>query len=368
MNVSPAQVSWFRLRRSGLVEPFATAEAAARGLVGIQAQLFPAAALSLWNRTTHLTFDAVRSGVFDERSLIKLWGQRQTLHLFQRDDWPVIYAAFKERETWWERKYAQKGGNPAAFDQTVRAVADQMRDGRMLGHADVAELELALDEWLYASWGGLFMSLVRRGLVCHGPPDGGAARFVHREAWVPDLSWQPPTTEAANLALTRRYLAAYGPATVQDVGYWLGASVKNARRWVQTLADEIAEVEVAGTVRMALLEDLPALTETPPARRAWPIRLLYRFDPLLLALKDKTWVVPAEHYKRIWRPAGHVEGVLWIRDQAKGTWRYDRTAKGLKITLSPFGPLSKTVRKALEKQALGIAQFFNTSLLAVKEA
>ena len=49
------QIRWFRLRRSGLIEPFATPEEAASHLVGVQAQIFPAAGLALWNRTRGLS-------------------------------------------------------------------------------------------------------------------------------------------------------------------------------------------------------------------------------------------------------------------------------------------------------------------------
>ena len=50
MKITPAQVHWFRLRRSGLVKPFATPEETAGRLIGVQAQLPPAADLAFgWN-------------------------------------------------------------------------------------------------------------------------------------------------------------------------------------------------------------------------------------------------------------------------------------------------------------------------------
>ena len=45
MKITAAQVHWFRLRRSGLVQPFATPEETAGRLIGVQAQR-PAAALA----------------------------------------------------------------------------------------------------------------------------------------------------------------------------------------------------------------------------------------------------------------------------------------------------------------------------------
>ena len=55
MKLSEAQITWFRLRRSGLVKPFTSPEAAVRSLAGVQAQILPAAGLATWNRTRRLT-------------------------------------------------------------------------------------------------------------------------------------------------------------------------------------------------------------------------------------------------------------------------------------------------------------------------
>ena len=91
--------------------------------------------------------------------------------------------------------------------------------------------------------------------------------------------------------------------------------------------------------------------------------MLNRFDPLLLALKDKTWLIDPAHYKQVWREAAIVEAVLLVRGRIEGTWRYKRSTKGLAIMMNPFVPLPKPVREALEEQAAGIAAFFGLPLL-----
>ena len=106
MKLTEEQVRWFRLRRSGLVEPFASPECAAAGLAGVQAQILTASMLALWNRSAAgaASEAEVAARLFDARTLVRLWGQRHTLHLYAREDWPVINAAFAERRTWWERQ------------------------------------------------------------------------------------------------------------------------------------------------------------------------------------------------------------------------------------------------------------------------
>ncbi len=55
MKVSAAQARWFRIRRSGLIEPFTTPSETARHLIGVQAQLPAAADIAFFNRTADVS-------------------------------------------------------------------------------------------------------------------------------------------------------------------------------------------------------------------------------------------------------------------------------------------------------------------------
>jgi hypothetical protein len=120
---------------------------------------------------------------------------------------------------------------------------------------------------------------------------------------------------------------------------------------------ELVPVDVEGQTHYLFADDLAALT-APVEAEAWPLHMLYRFDPLLLGHKEKGWIVPAAHYKRVWRPAGHIEGVVLVRGQAEATWRYARKGATLAIRVAPFGKLGKRVKNQVEKMALGVVDFF----------
>ena len=49
----------------------------------------------------------------------------------------------------------------------------------------------------------------------------------------------------------RRFLAAYGPATADDLGRWLGFRVAEPKRMLAALEDELVEVEVGGLAGVA---------------------------------------------------------------------------------------------------------------------
>ena len=373
---SEEQIRWFRLRRSGLVEPWPTPETAAARLAGVQAQILSASTLALWNRTATgaATEAEVAARLFDTRTLIRLWGQRRTLHLYASEDWPMLYAAFRERRTWWERDAeSDPTFDVVAFHTGVARVAELLRERGTLSRKELRAAGIPLPAELYSPWGGVFAELVRIGAACHARWNGGEARYACREHWLPGLAWSPPATEEANVGLARRYFACYGPATETDFAYWRGAYVRECRPWFAALADELVPVtcetpESAGPTLYIRREDLPALCETPPPAGDWPVKLLGRFDPLLLAHRDKDWVVPATAYKRVWRPAGHIEAVVLVHGRAVATWRYDRIGAGsLAVRVFPFRwPLPAPVGKEVRRLAREVARFFGLRLAGIR--
>ena len=264
MRVSASQVRYFRLRRSGLAEPFHTPEAAASALVGVQAQILPAAGLALWNRTSGLTYAALDRLLHGQRSLVKLLGQRSTLHLYASDEWPLIHSALQGQYTWWQRLGEETAGGSEKYRAAVVRVAQLLRERGTLGRSELRASGLELGDALFSSWGGIFASLVREGYACHAGQAGNEGRFAHREYWLPDLRWDPPPGDQANVELTRRYLRAYGPACARDLIYWRGARAADARRWLAALGDEVTEVNVSGQTALALRADLDALNARPP--------------------------------------------------------------------------------------------------------
>jgi hypothetical protein len=241
-------------------------------------------------------------------------------------------------------------------------VAELLRRSESLGRRELRASGLPISDELLSPWGGIFADLVRLGYACHYGRSEGEGRFVARERWLPDLVWEPPDPTTANVTVVRRYLTAYGPSTLHDFAYWRGIATSHARAWFKELMPELAEVEVEGQTAYLLKSEMENGDLAAPPAEAWPVRLLYRFDPYLLAHRSKDWVVPPPFYRNVFRPAGHIEGIVVVRGQAAGTWRYDRKGSGLIITVNPFKALPKYVLKQVEKRAKEIAAFFHLPL------
>ncbi|MCB0040747.1 MAG: winged helix DNA-binding domain-containing protein [Caldilinea sp.] len=363
-TVTLDQARWFRMRRSGLVDPFASAEAAAAELAGIQAQIHPAAGLALWNRTPDLTHAGYERMLFADRTLVKLWGQRGTLHAYASADWPLVCGMLAGTKSWWGRS-ADRAEQYDAYAELVERAAALLEEKQVMGRSDLRAAGLTEEAEHLSPWGGIFADLVRHGYACHAARDGEGL-FASRSSWLPGLAWDPPERDAANVAMLRRYLRTYGPATLQDFKYWRGVKSADAQRWWAAVEPELATVAVDGSEQSILRADIDELL-APSDALADSVRMLYRFDPFLLAHKDKRWLVPAAHHKQVFRIAGHIEGVILDRGRAIATWRYVRKGRGLTIVVEPFGRIPQRVRRKEERTAPRIAAYFDVPLQEIVE-
>lgn len=365
LHLTLDQVRRFRFERTGLIRPHDSPEAAARALFGIQAQILPAAGLALWNRTGKFTHSRFEEMLYRSRSLVQLWGQRGTLHVYDIHDWPLLHGARSSNLTWWERMAADDNHAMEDYRHRVSAVAQALRERESMGRSDLRALNLNLPEELYSPWGGIFADLVRHGYACHAGRVGNEGHFAHRERWAPDLAWNPPDAESANVEIALRYFACYGPARAEDLAHWRGSTLANTRRWIAALDEALVTVQVDGSPHLARRDDLDHLAALPDRSDSLPVRLLYRFDPCLLAHADRRWIVDDAVLDRVSVTAGHINGVVLHRGRAVATWRYDRKGKGIVVIVSPFKPLPRAVTDRLVRLSEGVARYFAAPLADV---
>ncbi len=359
--VTTDQLAWFRLKRSGLVEPFQSPEEAASALGGVQAQILSAGGIALTNRLKNFTKARLEKILWADRTLVKLWGQRYTLHLYPSAEWPLIQAAHARKRSWWRRSFCEDGGSEKDFDKKLELSEKFLRKKGSAGmcRTDLRQLPImANDSELFSSWGGLFAELVIHGVACHGRNNGSESFFVHREHWLPDLAWNPPQREQAGRLLARQYLHTFGPSPAKDFAYWGGLSLRAAQPSLDSLGEKITHLRYDGRTLLCLTKDLDELLQPPPQRRHWPLLMLGRFDPVLLGHKDKTWICPPSFYNRVWRPGGHIEATVIHLGKTIATWRYKLNGSDLEITVFPFKKLPKSILPKIRAKAKCIARHF----------
>jgi len=96
--VSPSQVAAFRLRRQYLLRrgPRSALASVVRDVCGVQAQVMSAARIALWARIAGLADEDIDRALEADRSLVRTWAVRGTVHILASEDLPLYIAVIKE--------------------------------------------------------------------------------------------------------------------------------------------------------------------------------------------------------------------------------------------------------------------------------
>lgn len=363
----PAVLAW-RTRRQHLAARASRADAHAVvvRIAGLHAQLTASAELTLWARVDALERDAVSRALWEERSLVKTWAMRGTLHLLPAGElglWVAAQGALRPRHhvPAWLRHHGLTREEADAMLAAIPAALDGRRLTREALAGEVARITgiEGLDGKLRGGFGDLLKPAAFRGDLCFAPSEGRSVRFARPDQWLGP--WEPAGEDEAIRAVTRRYLAAYGPASRESLARWFGMpSPAQAGRWLKGLGDEAATVELGGEELVMLAEDVE---EAAAAQPAGAVRLLPAFDHHVVAApRDKDAVLPAAHRARVYRPQGWLSPVVLVDGRMAGVWSHERKGERLAVEVEPFGRLTRAERAGVEAEAAELAAFLGGEL------
>jgi hypothetical protein len=331
-----------------------------RGLLAVQAQDGRAARLALRARTTGLASVDIDAALTDDRSLVVGWLMRVTLHLVAREDYAwLLGLTAAQGEAASRRRLAQQGVTPDDADRAVAVVERALGDDGPLTRAELGERITAAGVRAEGqALPHLLAVAARRGIGLRGPVEDGEQRFVLARDWLgaqPAVPLAGDARDAALAELARRYLGGHGPASAADLAAWSGLPLRDARRALEAIARELAELPGGGDlVQLAARSDAG---DRATAAAALAPRLLPAFDPYLLGWKDRAFAVPARHAGRVHPGGGMIRAVVTADGVAVGTWGARRSGGRLAVEVAPFGRMSAAVRAALEADAADVARF-----------
>jgi hypothetical protein len=176
---------------------------------------------------------------------------------------------------------------------------------------------------------------------------GGKPAVTTLESWL----GQPLASNPSKEDLVMRYLAAFGPASVQDVQSWsgltrLGEVVEQLRPRLCTFQDENGRE----------LFDLPDAPRPDPETPV-PVRFVAEFDNLVLSHTDRSRVVPGEHRGRLASLNGMVPGTVLVDGFVRGAWKFTATRTAATLRITPYDPISKPDKQALEEEGTRLLAF-----------
>jgi hypothetical protein len=331
-----------------------------REVFALQAQDTRASRLAVRARSDGLGVQAVIDACNRDRAVVRTWAMRGTLHMLAAEDvrWlvgllgPGLVAGDRRRRL-------QLGLDDALLEQAHRAIRSALAASGPLTRADliraIGRKGVRVDPRTQAA-AHLCFSAAAQGLICRGPDRvDDEPTYVLLDDWV-EKGRRGPKDPLAELAT--RYAAAYGPADVRDFATWAGIPMADARQGYERITARLVEIEVSGKPAWMLKPTAAAGLGSRPC-----VRLLGAFDAYLLGYARRDLAVSASFARRIQAGGGWLHPSVVVDGRVVGTWRPQRTAGGLALTVEAFEALPRDVRPHLEAEAKDIGRFLGLNVL-----
>jgi hypothetical protein len=318
-------------------------------LLGLQAQTSAGPYQGLWNRLAGFRHQDLTALITD-KSLLRATTMRTTLHLHTAADMramrPVMQAVLDRT---WNSTFSRRVAG-ADRDAVHRRRVELLDQGPLTSGA----LGKALAEtWPEAEPLALAQLLHCRETLIQVPPTrvwghGGAPLLSRIENWTGKA-----LDEAIALPdLVRRYLAAYGPASVMDMQSWSGLT-KLAPAF-EALRGEL--IEFAGEDGR-ILYDIPDGLR-PDADTPAPVRFLPEYDNVWLGFADRYRIQPQLAKDRMVLVNGYVAAYT-VDGFIAGNWTMTRKKDVLAITILPFRQLTPAETADVEAEARATGAFLS---------
>ncbi|WP_371575467.1 winged helix DNA-binding domain-containing protein [Streptomyces sp. NBC_01314] len=318
------------------VPPPMSAHGAITHLLGLQAQNVRPPYYALAARLDGFAPEQL-SALMADRDVVRIVTMRSTIHTHTAEDClalrPLVQPA-REREL----NLFRKGLAGVDLDR-LEAIARELVEAEPRTLKQLREALIV--EWPDADPFALGVAARCRLPLVQVTPRGlwgrsGQVALTTAEHWLGRPAEEAPAPET----VIRRYLAAFGPASVKDMQTWAGLT--RLREAFERLRPELLVFRDDSGTELFDLPDAPRPDPETPA----PPRLLPEFDNLLLSHADRSRVVPPDLKGRSWQ-GNQAHRTFLVDGFLAGIWKLDADV----LTLEPFGRLTQRQRADLVTEA-----------------
>jgi hypothetical protein len=320
-------------RRHHLATRAATVEQVAADLVGLHSSDPATVFLAARARVRDFAPAALERALYEERTLLRMLGMRRTMFVVDHELGGIMDAACTQALVAGERRrlvgLLETQGIARDGNRWIRRVSDATLAAiEERGTATAAELTKVVPELreklsmgegkTWAATVGvstrILFLLATEGRIVRGRPRGqwlsSQYEWASIRTWVEPL----PTFDAvdARVALLRRWLRTYGPATLRDLTWFTGWTQAQGRAALAAL--DAVDVELDDGVGYLLPDDLAAVR----APRRW-VALLPGLDPTVMGWKERDWYLGALA-TRLFDRNGNAGPTVWADGRVVGGW------------------------------------------------
>jgi hypothetical protein len=375
-----SDIAHYRLLRQGIAAPkFEQPAQIIAWLGAMQAQDYAGTLWAIALRMQQPSQGAIELAIAN-RTIVRTWPMRGTLHFVAAADvrWmlklmtPRIIAASSSRQR-------QLGLDQAIFMRSREVLGQALQGDNQLTRPEIYSL-LEQANISAAGQRGIHIigRLAQEGFLCFGVTKGKQPTFVLLDEWLPPATTKVLTYEESLAELAQRYFSSHGPATLQDLVWWSGLKVSEARAGLEMVKAEFTQITDAGDGQTYYW--LPPTSEKENEsknekilKQVHDVHLLPGFDEYLLGYRDRQAALDPTHSQKV-VPGGNGMFMPTIVSDGRivGTWKRaitkSKTSKQkdtLSITSDFFTELDSNQLSSLEVAAKRYIDFMQNNFAEV---
>lgn len=189
------------------------------------------------------------------------------------------------------------------------------------------------------------------GIVCSGAIRGNQNTYSLIEEHVKPEN--PISHEEALAKISQKYFISHAPATLDDFVWWSGLNKSEAKLGIELIKAELYS-EVWKDKTWLLHQNCRQHSKATDT-----ISLLPAFDEYLLGYKDRTDIIPIEHYSKAFTNNGIFFPVIMHQGQLIGNWNLKKSSKTPSFDYSYFNSHTMIEDNLIKKATERYLNFFN---------
>jgi hypothetical protein len=324
--------------------------------------------LSLLARTRTFVRDDLDSHLYERRTLAKLRCVRNTIYVHPVQALPFVFRATVELATRGSERYMEARGISLAQFRTISEAIIALLKGADTAHpadkghpAEMTASEIKETLHIELDIAAVLNLLCDQGVLIRARPEKSwrdrRQKYALFTGYFPGVDLYAMDEQEAIRCLVRYYLAAFGPATENDVVWWTGLGKRKIRTALADLASETAQVAIAGLggEYIMLRSEMDRL-HSATVRADPVVNLLPVLDPYIMGYKDRGRYLDERDRDLVFDRSGNGTSTIMVSGRVSGVWDTEDDIEPV-VKLLLFRPVGRDVRDAIEAAARKLGCF-----------
>jgi hypothetical protein len=316
--------------------------------------------LSLFARCPSFEKQLLEEELYVKKSLAKIRCIRKTIYIHTKAMIPILHAATNPSVIKASKKFMEARGVTSKENvQLSEAILEMLSVEEMTASDIKKELDTSLDI------SSVLYFMCDQGILVRGKPDKSWRDKSHRYArfndYFPDLDLSQYDEQEAITLLVERYLASFGPATENDILWWIGLGKSKVRHALIELEAKVSHLSISGLKGDYLLLDSDIETLSGFSKPSRPtINLLPYLDPYLMGYKERERYLDTRDTARVFDRSGNATSTILVNGRVVGVWDFGEEERPL-FKLLFFHQPSPEILNDVRHEALRLGKFIAES-------